>query len=213
MTMDLDNIDFQDAAVSLLAGRRSIRRYEARPVALSITTRLLETAICAPSAHNRQPWRFAVIESFPLKDKLARAMGERLRADRTRDLDDADAIELDVRRSRARIVEAPLCILVAMSMEDMDLYPDTVRAEAEHCMAVQSTAMATQNLLLAAHGFGLGASVMCAPLFCPEVIVHSLDLPADWQPQALVTVGYPAQQKASKRRPLSDVAIFLDRKQ
>jgi coenzyme F420-0:L-glutamate ligase/coenzyme F420-1:gamma-L-glutamate ligase len=209
--MDLDTIDLQDGAVSLLMGRRSIRRYEPRPVAFDIVTRLLEAALCAPSAHNRQPWRFAVIESFELKDKLARAMGERLRADRTRDHDNAAAIEQDVGRSRSRIVEAPLCILVALSMEEMDRYPDMLRSEAEHTMAVQSTAMAMQNLLLAAHGFGLGASIMCAPLFCPDVIVRALDLPTHWQAQALITVGYPAQYKTGKRRPLSEVALFLDR--
>ncbi|MDB5824291.1 MAG: fbiB [Herminiimonas sp.] len=211
MNMECNAIDLQDVTVTLLAGRRSIRRYEARPVPLDITTGLLEAAVCAPSAHNRQPWRFAVIEKFERKDKLARAMGVRLRADRMRDHDDAEAIEQDVARSRARIVEAPLCILVALTMEEMDRYPDSLRSEAEHTMAVQSTAMAMQNLLIAAHGFGLGASIMCAPLFCPEVIVSALDLPSHWQAQALVTVGYPAQQKMIRRRPLSDVALFLDR--
>ena len=66
-------------------------------------------------------------------------------------------------------------------------------------MAVQSTAMAVQNLLLAAEQEGLGACVMCAPLFCPDVVVDALGLPPAWQPQMLVTLGQRAN--ASKSRP------------
>ena len=51
-------------------------------------------------------------------------------------------------------------------------------------MAVQSTAMAVQNMLLLAHAEGLAACWMCAPLFCPDTVRAALDLPADWQPQA-----------------------------
>jgi nitroreductase len=80
-------------------------------------------------------------------------------------------------------------------------------------MGVQGTAMATQNLLLAAHGAGLGASVMCAPLFCPDTVQAAIDLPADWEPQALVTLGYAANAgKPFRRRPLGDIVRIVDEK-
>ena len=53
----------------------------------------------------------------------------------------------DVRRSYARITSAPCVIVVCLTMEDMDVYPDARRAEAEHLMAVQGVALAIQNLL------------------------------------------------------------------
>ena len=56
--------------------------------------------------------------------------------------------------------------------------------------------------MLAAHEIGLGTCWMCAPLFCPEVVTDALDLPGDWQPQGLVTMGYPAQSRDKTRRPL-----------
>jgi nitroreductase len=62
----------------------------------------------------------------------------------------------------------------------MDSYPDERRRRAEYLMAVQSTAMAAQNLLLAAEQEGLGACVMCAPLFCPEIVANALHLPYGW---------------------------------
>ena len=66
-------------------------------------------------------------------------------------------------------------VLTCMTMEDMDRYPDAQRSAAERLMAVQGTAMAIQTLLLAAHAAGVGASVMCAPLFCPDIVRSALD--------------------------------------
>ena len=133
------------------------------------------------------------------KESLAAAMGQRLRQDRTADGDHPQAIESDVARSYARITEAPVVIVVCVDIRDMDPYPDERRHNAEYLMAVQSTAMAAQNLLLAAEQEGLGACIMCAPLFCPQAVIDILDLPQGWQPQMLITVGGPAN--TGKIRP------------
>lgn len=193
----------------LIAQRRSIRRYLPLPVTRELIDSLLHAAVMAPSAHNRQPWRFLVIESQTTKERLARAMGARLRADRSRDGDPVEAIEADVTRSYARLTGAPVLVLISMSMQDMDRYPEERRNQAERVMATQGTAMAAQNLLLAAQAAGLGACWMCAPLFCPEVVSAALALPADWEPQALVTLGYPADQgKPFRRRVPTEVIQY-----
>ena len=192
--------------LDFVSTRRSIRRYFPSRLDPALVERLLRAAAWAPSAHNRQPWRFALIEDRAGKERLATAMGERLRADRLADGDAPAVIERDVVRSHARITEAPLLILVCLCMEEMDRYPDDRRRRAEHTMAVQGTAMATQNLLLAAHAEGLGASVMCAPLFCPETVAAALGLPIGWEPQGLVTAGWPANEgKRPVRRALADL--------
>jgi nitroreductase len=99
-------------------------------------------------------------------------------------------------------------IALCLSMVDMDVYPDERRAHNEYLMAVQSVAMAGQNLLLAAHEAGLGACWMCAPLFVPDVVRDMLELPDDWQPQALLTLGYPAESKAKTRHPLEMSVVW-----
>lgn len=199
----------QSAAASfyrLVADRRSIRRYEASAVPAETLDRVLAAARWAPSAHNRQPWRFAILTAFDWKDRLALAMGERLRRDRLADGDPVAAIEQDVARSYARITGAPVAIVVALDMADMDRYPDD-RRRAEHTMAVQSAAMAVQNLLLAAHAEGLGACWMCAPLFCPDAVTEALALPKGWEPQAIVTLGRPAGPgKPASRRPIEEIS-------
>jgi len=203
--MGLDAAARREAWYELAAGRRSIRRYGTAPVPAQTLRRILSAACWAPSAHNRQPWRFAVLDEAAAKDRLARAMGERLRVDRLADGDAADLVAADAARSHARITQAPVVVVVALDMADMDRYPDK-RQRAEYLMAVQSTAMAVQNLLLAAHAEGLGACWMCAPLFCPEVVSAALELPKGWEPQALVTMGGPANAgKPPMRHPVETV--------
>jgi len=194
--------------ISWLMSRRSIRRYQAEPVPPVLIEQLLTAAAWAPSAHNRQPWRFAVITAWETKHKLATAMGDKLRADLTADQAPPDLIEKDTSRSYQRITNAPLLILFCLSMTDMDSYPDPVRQQHEWTMAVQSTAMAAQNLLLAAHALDLGTCWLCAPLFCPDLVRQTLALPDDWQPQALITVGYPAEAKQKTRHPLATRVLY-----
>ena len=181
-----------DALHKIASSRRSVRRFLNDPIEPAILERLFQTAGWAPSAHNRQPWRFAVLEEIGWKQRLARAMGDKLRTDRAADGDAAEVIERDVERSYFRISEAPVVIVACVYMRDMDTYRDARRQAAEVLMAVQSTAMAVQNLLLAAHAEGLGASIMCAPLFCGDAVSEALGLPSDWQPQSLITLGWPA---------------------
>jgi nitroreductase len=85
-------------------------------------------------------------------------------------------------------------------MEAMDNYSDEKRSKNEYVMAVQSVAMAGQNLLLAAHAEGLGACWLCAPLFAPEAVHGALEMPQSWEPQGLILIGYAAEQGRTKDR-------------
>ena len=164
-----------DALLETIVSRRSIRRYQPTSVDRALVQRLLEAAVWGPSAHNRQPWRFCVVDAPERKETLARAMGARLRADLERDGAPADLIEKDAARSYQRITGAPVVVILCLTMSDMDSYSDERRSLNEYLMAAQSTAMAGQNLLLAAHQAGLAACWMCAPLFCPDVVRDVLD--------------------------------------
>jgi F420 biosynthesis protein FbiB-like protein len=191
-----------------LLSRRSIRRFRPDPVPHEVITQLLEAAIWAPSAHNRQPWRFAVLTDAAQKQTLAAAMGARLRHDLEADGAPEDLIVKDTARSYERITSAPVLIVLCLSMLDMDTYSDAHRQQNEYLMAVQSTAMAGQNCLLAAHDLGLGACWMCAPLFAPDVVRAALALPDDWQPQGMIVLGYAAEEKTKTRHPLERVILW-----
>jgi F420 biosynthesis protein FbiB-like protein len=196
--------------MSILSARRMIRRYTDQPVPREMIEAILEAGTLAPSPHNRQPWRFAVVMG-DARRRLALAMGAQLRADLEADGVQDDVIDKDVARSFQRITSAQACIAACLTMRDMDVYPDPRRNDAERWMAGQAVATALQNMLLKASELGLGACWMCAPLFCPGVVVQTLELPADWEPQALITLGYPADEgKAHGRRLVDDVSLWID---
>jgi coenzyme F420-0:L-glutamate ligase / coenzyme F420-1:gamma-L-glutamate ligase len=193
----------------VIQSRRSIRRYTGEPVAAEVIEQLLRTAMWAPSAHNRQPWRWVVVSSPETKARLARAMGERLRADRRADGDASELIEAALARSYARLTTAPVLIVACSTLAGIEAAPGSRVWRAEHAMAMQSVAAAIDSLLLAAEARGLGACWVCAPLFCPEAVRETLALPDDWEAQALVTLGQPAEAKApSPRRPLAETVLY-----
>lgn len=207
---EMSEIDSATTLAEVMATRRSIRRFRPDPVPETMIRRILGAACLSPSSHNRQPWRFAVVTLTSDKDRLAREMGKRLRADRLKDGDDPADIEADALRSYTRITGAPAVIVVSLTLEEMDAYPDDRRAEAERVMAIQSVAMAGYGLLLAAHAEGLGACWMCAPLFAPQGAIDALGLPATWEPQGLVLLGWPDEVgRPRDRRPLEQLARFL----
>jgi F420 biosynthesis protein FbiB-like protein len=195
----------------LARGRRSIRRFR-EGVALSAeqVRHLLEIATWAPSAHHRQPWRFVVVQTPAERHRLAQAMAERLRRERLADGDDPAAVEADVRRSTVRIEGAPHVVVLCLNRDELDRYPDPRRSEAERLMAVQSVAMAGQNLMLAAHNLGAGSSWVCAPLFAPQEVSQALGLPAAWEPQGAILLGMPEHIPAPRpRRPMEEVVRFV----
>lgn len=200
------SFDKSDDGHSLLRSRQSIRRFKPEAVSKDALERIFQSATFAPSAHNRQPWRFVIVSATEEKAAVAAAMGERLKKERLADGDDIALVEADVARSRDRICEAPVAVFVFMTLEHMDHYPDAKRRAAEAVMAAQSCAMATQNLLLAAHVEGLGSCVMCAPLFCSDVVTVSLNVPETWEAQMLVLMGKPSVVRERKGRlPLEAV--------
>lgn len=199
------------SAATFMEERRSVRRYLPTAVPTELIDRLLYLGTCAPSAHNRQPWRFVVLRSHGTKAKLATAMGDKLRRDREADHDNADSIEADVARSYARITSAPAIILLCLTMEDMDRYREDTRNTHEHHMAIQSVAMAGQNIMLAAHAAGLASCWMCAPMFCPDIVRNTLKLPEHWIPQGMLTLGYAANNgKPFQRKPQNETTLHLD---
>lgn len=203
--LNMGQLSFDQAAKGhlfdeIVQSRRSTRRYSSRPIEKALLERLLEAARWAPSAHNRQPWRFCVVTGAENKQALSEAMGQQWERDLTADGTDREMVERRVAISRLRITSAAALLVVALSMEEMDIYPDDQRNQAEWVMAVQSTALACENLLLAAHSYGLGACWMCAPLFVPELVRSTLNLPEIWQPQALITLGYPMPEYPIEER-------------
>ena len=161
----------------------------------------------APSAHNRQPWRFCVVTDLSVKSQLAEAMARDFEHDLRQDGVPAEKIQAQIKRSKDRITCAPVAILLCLDMSEMDVYPDDRRNHAERMMTVQSVAAAGLQLLLAAHAEGLGGVWVCSPLFAAETIQKTLNVSEFWEPQAMFFLGYPDQ--APKVKEMKDLQSLV----
>lgn len=195
---------------AFLRTRRSIRRFKPDPIPDSVLRDILHTATFAPSAHNRQPWRFIVLTDSSAKIHLSDAMAEEFQRDLEKDNLAPAEISKRVSRSRERITGAPVVIILCLDMSEMDKYPDTRRKKAEYIIATQSAANAGMQLLLAAHAEGLGGVWVCSPMFAQEIVQTALKLSKTWEPQAMFLLGYPIEIPALReRKPLEDVVKFI----
>ncbi|MGE5225140.1 MAG: nitroreductase family protein [Omnitrophica WOR_2 bacterium] len=203
--MKSNPVDTQD----FLRSRRSVRRFLPQAVPDGLLAQILETSTWAPSAHNRQPWRFVVLKTPGSRLRLADEMGIEFRRDLMKEGLPEDEVEATIQRSRQRILDAPVAIVVCLDMSDMDIYSDQKRSHYEYIMAVQSVAMAGNTLLFAAHAAGLGGVWICAPLFTPLTITRIFKLPASWEAQGLVLLGYPAKiPEPRRRKSLNEITIY-----
>jgi F420 biosynthesis protein FbiB-like protein len=189
--------------INEIKARRSVRKYQKRPVPKELISEVLSAAGWAPSAHNAQPWRFIVLIDAQVKRQLAEEMAKAWAADIAKDGSSVEPEKFKLRVER--FATAPALVLACLSMEAMIKFPDVERQRCERDLAMQSLAAALQNLLLAAHSLGLGACWFCAPAFCKETVREVLEIPDEVEPEALIAIGYPAEeQPAPPRKPLGD---------
>ena len=152
---------------SLVRDRRSLRRYQARPVDPRLVEKLLEAARWAPSNFNSQPWRFVVSADRATNGAITELLRSRALSARG-ELGEMTGMEqmIDHCLHYFQVVkESPVIIAVGYR-------PQTDRFEVAFdeffsgesrtnrwSPVLLSVGMASQNLLLAAHAAGLGACV------------------------------------------------------
>jgi F420 biosynthesis protein FbiB-like protein len=188
--------------------RRSIRKYQNKPVAKELVYAVLEAAGWAPSAHNSQPWRFIVIWDSDRKRELSERMAEAWAMDMAEDGSSVDRPKLIERRER--FANAPVLVAACLSTERLMAFTDAERQCTERDLALESLAASIQNLLLSAHMLGLGACWYCAPAFCKPTVRKVLDIPETAEPTALITLGYPAESPAAPPKKPIDGYCFAD---
>ena len=191
-----------DGLLELIRSRRSVRRFSDRAVGREDIARLLEAARWAPSNHNRQPWRFLVIEDKQQINRLAETVRQGL-SEKLKSLPEAAATYAGEFTYYATFFSNAPVLLVVLHKQPVGVSapllaglknPELVSGEP------LSVAMAVQNLLLAAQALGLGTCVLTGPLLVQDALTGGLDLPAGHNLTCLVALGHPAESSAPPRR-------------
>ncbi|MEV5867454.1 nicotinate-nucleotide--dimethylbenzimidazole phosphoribosyltransferase [Streptomyces tendae] len=197
----------REAVLKVMRERRDIRNgFRADPIPHEVLLRVLEAAHTAPSVGHSQPWDFVVIRSADTR----RAMHELATRQR-------DAYAKSLPKGRAKqfkelkieaILDTPVNIVVTADPTRGGRH--TLGRHTQPQMAPYSSALAVENLWLAARAEGLG--VGWVSFFDEREMVRALGLPEHLDVVAYLCVGYvdefpdePELMQAgwSKRRPLS----------
>jgi F420 biosynthesis protein FbiB-like protein len=195
-----------DELFATMRARSSVRAFLPDPVPSELIRRAIEAAGWAPSPHGTQPWRFVVIESQTVRQRLSDAMAQTWRDQLTMDGDDPVIIERRLRKSQERLEIPPVVVVLCLYLENAAQYPDPDRQDAEELMAIQSLGAAAQNFLLALEAQGLQAGWMCAPLFVPGLVAETLGLAPGLIPHAMFPIGrMAAAPKRRSRLPVDDL--------
>lgn len=195
--------------------RRTARVFESRHVERTLVEELIELATTAPSASNNQPWRFFVTDQRAVIDELAQAVQESV--DQTALLVEPESTaafraygDYFVRFQGAPVVVVPAYRPLSL-LSQMVSTPQGNIERLEEVSGSASTALAVQNLLLAAHGRGLGATCMTGPLLAAPAIEKLMGIPSGWSMLALVALGYLAEEpKAPARKGLKTVLRWVE---
>lgn len=204
----------------LLSTRRSIRRYRDEIPDKALLERLIAAAGAAPSASNKQAWRFVVVRSRAVIERLAAAVREAVaEVSRHIEPDWRDAFEAYgayfTRFEHAPVVIVPLyrSMTLLSNMTDVALADERRDAIArmEEQSGIVSASLAVMNLLLMAHAEGLGASGMTGPLVAGDAIRAILQVPPSWRVVAFVPLGFPDEAPhPTARRPVEHIIDWID---
>lgn len=200
----------------IIRSRRSVRRYKPERPGRDQIEKLIEVASCAPSASNKQPWRFFVVDDRAVIGRMADVVQQavdRIAAHVEPSFADAFRAYGDYfvrfREAPVLIVPAFKELVVLSNLVDAGIaVDDRVRIGVmEFNSGLISTSLAIQNLMLYAHSIGLSSSCMTGPLLAADDIKRMLDIPATWHIAAFIPLGYAAEAPKPVSRKAVDTVI------
>ena len=179
--------------------RRSIRRYKSTPVDDKAVQTVLEAGRWAPSWANTQCWRFIVVRDSKIKAKVADTLFKFKRP---------DGVIVENAGIKA-INTVPVLIVVCAEMGKSGCRRDGEAATDKGDWFMFDTALAVQNMVLAAHALGLGTVIIGA--FDAPKAAKILGVPAGYSVVTLFPLGYPDEEPLVRpRKELSEI-VFYDK--
>ena len=176
-----------------IQGRRSVRKYKPDPVDDKAIDAVLDAARLAPSWANSQCWHFVVVRDSAVKEDLADTLFGVT--------DRPNGVTLALR-------QAPVVVAVCAEVGKSGTFhrmPKKYATDKGEYWYMFDTALAIQNLCLAAHSLGLGTVI--AGAFDARQAAEILKAPEDVVVVALTPLGYPDETPAA--RPRKERAEFV----
>lgn len=198
--------------IDLIKQRRSIRSFKDKPVEKDIIEEIVQAGRFAPSAKNRQPWKFIVITnrdyiqglSNEVKNQLKKILKRRfIYKFLVNSLKNEKTVRflagVSFSKSDTIFFNAPVLVFIVTKK---GLFND------------ESCACCAQNMMLAAHSLGMGSCWIgfASVLGLNKKNSERLQIPKDHHIAAALVFGYPDKKpgKASLRRVDADIIHWID---
>lgn len=176
--------------MEVIEKRSSVRKYAPRPVGKNEINACLEASRLAPSACNSQPWKFIVVDTPELKNKLASAM------------------LCGIYGLNKFILDAPVLVLIVT---------ERTKWFSEICNFVRNTRLylidigiACEHFTLRAAELGIGTCIL--GWFNEPAVKKLLNIPKNQKIEIILSMGYPAenlQPREKNRKSLSEISTYM----
>lgn len=170
--------------MELIQNRRSVRKYEDKPVPEEVLEKVFEAVRWAPSWANTQCWEVVAVTDPAVKEQLQATLPST----------GNPAVKA--------MVQAPVVLVMCGKKNVSGNYKDQVSTKFGDWMLFD-LGIATQNICLMAHALGLGTVVV--GLFDHDKAAPVVNVPPGYELVVMIPMGYPAKSgSAPKRKELSE---------
>lgn len=156
--------------LEFIKSRRTIRRYRQQKIDQSILTELVQCARMAPSASNRQPLEYFIVQQDELLEQVFRTLSW------------AGYIAPE---GNPREGEKPVAYIVVL-----------MKKENDKPVAKYDAGAAIENMLLAAWSYGIGSCWLGSVK--RSELAQVLSIPEDYVIDSVIALGYPAEKSVTE---------------
>ena len=193
-------------AIDSIYDRRSIRKFQEKDVPVELLNKILDAGRVAPSAKNRQPWKYIVFGNGS-KEELLKAMEEGLEREENgiTEIPKSGYGIPDAKNTLSIMKEAPIIIVVLnTNAKSPFLQIDNDERISEICDTL-SIGASIENMLLAAEEIGLGTLWIANTCFAyPELVTF---LNTEEQLVGAIAVGYANESPRQRPRKEMDEIV------
>ena len=193
-------------AIDSIYDRRSIRKFQEKDVPVELLNKILDAGRVAPSAKNRQPWKYIVFGNGS-KEELLKAMEEGLEREENgiTEIPKSGYGIPDAKNTLSIMKEAPVIIVVLnTNAKSPFLQIDNDERISEICDTL-SIGASIENMLLAAEEIGLGTLWIANTCFAyPELVTY---LNTEEQLVGAIAVGYANESPRQRPRKEMDEIV------
>lgn len=184
--------------IDAISNRRSIRKFLDTPVPQNLIEMVIQAGTMAPSAKNRQPWRFVVVENE--KQDMLQAMKNGIEREKRESglLPGSKKFISGAEYTKRIMQQAPITIFVLNSLEEALYQHVTMEENFYHLSNIQSIGAAIENMLLTACDLGLGSLWICDIDFAYHELLKWLG--TNEQLVAAIALGYADENPVKRPR-------------